>query len=220
MIDAPVSFPGYCVRINDVSGASYGDRISMLTAVEDYSRIHGLHHNGDRMENPHFHLVITTTVKEKAFRARMVKVFNAGKGNGHMSIKLWNGDEKALSYLYHEEGSNPSSFLVNKGYDVDDIHRFKEQHAQIAKEVKKNNNKASWKLIDEAFKEFDGEYIPTEYEVFTWLIKECLKRDKYIPTDFQAKSYVKTIRMRKSLHMGQVSHFIDEEYARIFRAFQ
>jgi len=103
-------FKGFLVRIDALE--TYREKILMLTAVEDYLSILGVQHQGVTKENPHFHLVVESTLDLQAFRKRMKKIFNLSKGNGNMSIKPWDGNEDAYSYLFHEDPN--SSILVSK----------------------------------------------------------------------------------------------------------
>ena len=65
----------------------YAEKMLMLKSVTDYEAIVAIKHKGASGENPHYHMVVRTHIKDQAFRVRMRKVFDQGKGNGHMSIQ-------------------------------------------------------------------------------------------------------------------------------------
>ena len=100
-----MDYNGYCVRVDARDG--YAEKMLMLKSVTDYEAIVAIKHKGASGENPHYHMVVRTHVKDQAFRVRMRKVFDQGKGNGHMSIKPWDGNIDAISYLFHENEDEP-----------------------------------------------------------------------------------------------------------------
>lgn len=212
---------GYCVRVNDrpVEGLekSYWKRIQELNDVE-YTHIIAVKHNGDDKENPHFHIVIKTQVKAQAFRVRMKKLFPEGKGNAHMSIKPWDGNEDACSYLFHEDGVNANSYV--KGWTSDDVNRFQQRNIKVKDEVEKAKGKASYKLEEDAYNVLSALPNPPRDDIS---IAKCVVRcafdnDKYVPNDWLLKSIVSRIQFR--LCGGNVEEedsFIDFYVRRVFK---
>lgn len=183
---------GFCVRLQALEG--YREKIVMLASQEDYRVVFSVRHTGKKGDNPHYHIVIVTNVKSQAFRVRMKKIFADGKGNEHMSIKRYDGDTKAFSYCYHETGVEE---FVRKGITDDQIRQFKEQNAQIRKEVDKAKDKASWTLEQdciEAFKEW--QIVPTERDVADRLVRLAFERGKYVPNPYLARQIIANIRFK------------------------
>jgi len=176
------------MRLNIIE--SYEDKVRALAMTEDYTKVLAISHKGEKGENPHYHITFLTNVKPKAFRARMVKTFDLGKGNQHMSIKEWDGKDEANAYMFHEKGYR---MILNKGYSEDDILRFIKINEEVTKKVEKAKEKASWKLeeilVNKITLEVDKERIKrmTSRDIAYYVLRECFESDKYQPNDFQLK---------------------------------
>jgi len=181
---------GYCVRIDDRE--LYIEKIKSLELSTDYTKILGARHEGVKTENAHYHIVIATQCKDKAFRARMVKIFDKGKGNGHMSIKPWDGNEDACSYLWHEEID--AKICINKGFSETDINRFKERNIQVQKLVKEAKGKASALLEEEVIKYLQKHDDPLT--IASAIVRLALRTGKYLPNDFMLKNMTDKVMFR------------------------
>lgn len=176
---------GYCLRVDAHEG--YRDKLNSLKFDKDYKAIVVVKHDGAKGENTHYHAVIRTEVKPQAFRARMKKIFDAGKGNGHMSIKPWDGSIDAVSYLYHED---PNAVLVLQ-YNVEDeyIKQAKERNKAVTSMVLANKAKASWHLEDAVWEQIKdrsldgrpGWRVMDETVIARILILLALRSGKYVP---------------------------------------
>jgi hypothetical protein len=179
---------GYCVRLDQRE--SYDERILALCFCEDYEVILGFKHKGDTKENEHYHLVIKTQVKMKAFRARFVKIFDKGKGNGHMSIKPWDGADEAFSYMFHE-GGKP---VVNKNVTAANLEKYEKMNVEIQKIVKEAKGKASYLLEDEAVKALTKDADPIT--ICNTILGLALRTGRYLPGDFLLKTMVDKVYFR------------------------
>lgn len=94
-------FNNFFIRINEQPG--YQDRLTELSTMSRFPIFLAIKHQGLKKENPHFHIILQTLQKLGTFRTYLKTKFTEGKGNGHMSIKSWDGNERAIQYLYHEE---------------------------------------------------------------------------------------------------------------------
>lgn len=185
---------GYCIRIDAREG--YSDKIRMLVAVPEYESIVGVKHQGATQENPHYHLVIRTQIKEQAFRVRMKKIFNEGKGNSHMSIKFWDGSHKSYSYLFHEDGN--ATLIVQHNVSDEIIAEARLRNEQVQLEMAKAKERASWKLEDEVYELFANKPL-TEYmddDIAKEIILLALRSGRYMPNDYLLKSMTRKIAFR------------------------
>jgi len=192
-----MDFIGYCVRVDAMDG--YSDKIPMLKAHTDFESIVAVKHRGATKENPHFHLVIKTNVKDQAFRVRLRKIFDQGKGNGHMSIKPWDGRREAVSYLFHED---PDAVLVLQ-HNVSDetIAEARAINRQISQMVADAKTKASWRaeeivyeqIVQERKKEFTH---LTDTQIGQRLIITCLRSGKYTPQPWLIRAMTQRIQFR------------------------
>lgn len=185
---------GYFMRLNQLDG--YGEKVTMMKMCDDYEKIAVVKHRGDSKENPHYHLVIQTSVKAQAFRVRMKKTFPDGKGNGHMSIKEWDGSMDCLSYLFHEE-PDCDLFMV-KGFTDYEVQSARDRNARVQEEISKSKEKASWRLenvVYEHFKKLGGMY-PDDRSVAVEVLLTAWRDGKYAPNDYLLKAIVGKILFR------------------------
>lgn len=83
----------------------------------------------------------------------MKKIFDQGKGNGHMSIKPWDGSNDACSYMFHEPDAQ---IVVRKGVSDAQLVEFKARNQHVQAEVTKAKEKASWTIEEEAYQRLKG----------------------------------------------------------------
>lgn len=210
-----MEYNGYCVRINAYDG--YADKIAALRLVADYESIVAVKHRGDTGENPHYHIVIKTQVKDQAFRVRMKKVFDQGKGNAHMSIKTWDGNIDAIAYLFHEDDNAP--LVVQYNVSDETIEKARARNREVKLKVEEAKTRASWRLEDEVFDQIRTGN-PTQDEIAKALILTSLRSGKYMPNDYLLKSMVTRIQFR--LCNGDIAaeeQFADGVVWRIFHKY-
>jgi len=184
---------GYCVRVDALDG--YLEKIQMLHACSDYKSIVAVKHHGSKGENQHYHLVIQTQVQSQAFRVRMRKIFDAGKGNGHMSIKPWDGNNDALAYLFHED--EESVLLVQHNVSDETIATCRARNREVAALVNASKSKASWLLEEVVFQQLkDIPFVP-EATIGQQLILSALRNGKYVPQPWHIKAMTHRIQFRK-----------------------
>ena len=183
---------GYCMRLKKCE--EYEQRVQALEFVTDYLTILCYEHQADK-EDPHdhYHLVIATAVELKAFRKRMVKVFDKGKGNGHMSIKPWDGRDEAFSYLFHE-GSEKQ--ILNKGHPSARIQQFRELNVKVQALVKESKKKASYLLEDEVMNDSSLNKDSSAIDIGIAIVRTALLGNKYHPNDFLLRLMVDRVRFR------------------------
>jgi len=177
------------MRLDDRDG--YHERLQALKLSTDYMSILGVKHTGSSKENPHYHLVIQTQVKDKAFRARMVKVFDKGKGNGHMSIKPWDGADEAYSYMFHE-GAKKADIIHN--ITDERISHFMKLNSQVQGLVSEAKKKATFLLETEVLQFLNKE--SDEFDIGKQIVTLALRTGKYLPSDFQLRSMVDKVQFR------------------------
>jgi len=198
---------GYCLSI-DSKYDGYLDLVKRLGEVEDYIRILGVSHKGDSADpNPHWHIVIATECKEKAFRKRMKNVFDKGKGNGHMSLKPWDGRVEAYSYMFHEDAEN-ADIVINKGHSEEDISKYISMNNKVQVLVNEAKKKASYRLEALALEYFKREDVsnPGMAEVAYKIMEIALDNDMYPPSDWHLKAMA--IKVSYTLSNGEHRHYL------------
>lgn len=191
---------GYCMRVDALEG--YADKLAPLTLNQDYTAIVAMKHHGSTKENAHYHLVIRTQVAQQAFRVRMRKIFDQGKGNGHMSIKPWDGNIDAIAYLFHED--EDANVLVQHNVDDDTITTARARNKAVTAMVVANKAKASWHLEDVVWEQIadranDGHpswRLMDEEIIAERMILIALRSGKYVPQAWHLKAMVTRLQFK------------------------
>jgi len=187
-----MEFFGWCIRIDALDG--YKEKLSMLTCHKDFESIIAVQHRGSSKENLHYHLVVKTKVEDQAMRVRMRKIFDKGKGNGHMSQKRWDGNEDAISYLFHEDAD--TELLLSHNITDEQITRCKERNLDVRKVVEEAKNKASCKLEPIVLKMLDRKYGHSDHHIAKLLFLTALRMGKHAPNSYQCKRMVASIQFQ------------------------
>ncbi|UAU47003.1 Rep [Chicken proventriculitis-associated circular virus 14] len=190
---------GYCLRVQALEG--YGLKISSMTLNDDYAALLAVKHEGSSGENPHYHVVVKTKVNAQAFRVRMKKLFPDGKGNQHMSLTSWDGNDKALSYLFHEDPDGKP--LARKGVDDEYLARLRIMNQKELTQVAAAKSKASHTLEEDAFIHFqaiakkkgDSKYIQHK-EIVAYMILFALRNGKYPPQAWLCRAMAYKVKFR------------------------
>jgi len=201
---------GYCVRITEYP--TYGDKITALTMTTDYESILSFKHAGEKKENPHFHLVVRTQCKLKAFRARFVKIFDLGKGNEHMSIKPWDGNNEAYSYMFHEAPQGVPFLAHNVSNEQ--VEEFRQMNLKVQEVVSKARGKASFLLEDIVLGHLEKGQNYTDFDIGCLIIKQAFASEKYHPNDFQLRLMVDRIQYKRHDVDSNEQTFVVEEIVR------
>jgi len=188
-----MNFEGYCIRVQAMDG--YGQRMKDLSTVSDYQAMVAVKHRGSTGENEHYHAVIKTQVKDQAFRVRMKKVFDKGKGNAHMSIKPWDGNIDAISYLFHEdEDAKP---FVKHNVTDETIEKAKARNREVQEKIETAKKRASWTIEQELLEHYiKTKRSPDIHTIAKDIVLHALRMDKYVPNDFLLKSMASKIQFK------------------------
>jgi len=184
---------GYCLRVDALDG--YGDKLPLLALCSDYKSIIAVKHKGNKGENPHYHLVVRTQIQQQAFRVRMRKIFDQGKGNGHMSIKQWDGNNDAISYLFHEDEN--TTILVQHNISDETVAQARARNRQVAEMVNASKAKASWQLEEIVYEQLKSDSPNTEQYVGQQIILTALRHGKYVPQPWHVRAMTERILFRK-----------------------
>jgi len=190
---------GYCLRVQALEG--YADKITALALTPDYTAVLAVKHNGSTGENPHYHVVVKTKVQPQAFRVRMKKTFPDGKGNQHMSLTSWDGNDKALSYLFHEEPNVQP--IIRKGITDAYLQELRTLNEKELTQVATAKRKASHTLEDDAFEHFSAlikkghkaMFIPDK-DIAAFMILFALRNGKYPPQPWLCRAMTFKVKFR------------------------
>lgn len=212
---------GYCLRVDARDG--YCEKIVSLSHFS-YDAVIAVRHKGATGENPHYHLVIRTDVKPQAFRVRMKNIFTDGKGNGHMSIKAWDGNNDAISYLFHEDPE--AQLIVRKGITDELIDRCKERNARVQEAIKEAKKSASHTLEDQVYELISSGQVKInciydeqfELEVAKQVLLTAFRSNKYPPNDWLLRSITGKIVFRlKEGDVEKEERYCENIVKRVYR---
>jgi len=173
----------------------YAARLSGLALNPDYQAIVAVKHRGKSGENEHYHMVVKTQVKDQAFRVRMRKVFDKGKGNGHMSIKPWDGNIDAVSYLFHEDEN--AELVVRHNVTDEAIEKARARNREVQAKVEQAKSRASWTIEQDLLEHYiKTKQSPDIHTIAKDIVLHALRKDKYVPNDFLLKAMASKIAFK------------------------
>lgn len=204
---------GYAIRIQAYEG--YLDKLKAM--AQAYNWICAISHKGDKKEpNPHYHIVIKSTLEDGTIRKRLKVLFDKGKGNEHMSLKKWDGNLKAISYLFHEDPDG--ELLISRGLTEEYILQARNLNKMTLVEVAKAKGKASWTLEEDVIKELEREG-KTFQHITNWDIARrmyliALRNGKYPPTKWTCIG----MTQRVMFHFAEGKPDLENDLAQRFAA--
>lgn len=144
----------YYIRVTDNPG--YEGRIRSV--MHQTETMLGVFHTGKQGNNPHWHFAISCDVRNKeALRARLRKEWSVPKS---ISIREWDGERKALCYLFHEKEKGTFKVVAQKGYTDEEVEEYKKEsytkgpRNEDGSTKKKKEKSFSEKMVEDALEEF------------------------------------------------------------------
>ena len=192
-----------------------------LQVAPDTVRILGAYHIGDKKENPHIHFAIETltVIQKQSFVVRLKKLFEIASSNKTlMSCVPWDGQDAVFSYLYHEDDTNPEwEIVVNKGYNEEDLERFKSMNKMVQKVIEVNKQKAPGRCVEKLLRFYESEgYAPTRADIITKLLEWIRDGEMYEPGNFQLEKYMEEVYL-KTRPKAEWQDYVDGRVASILR---
>lgn len=210
-----MEFEGFCVRVQAMDG--YAEKMRMLSKTADYQAIVAVRHRGASGENEHYHMVVKTQVKDQAFRVRMKKVFDKGKGNAHMSIKTWDGNIDAISYLFHEDGD--ARPIVQHNVSDETIEKARERNREVQTKMEEAKKRASWTIEEELLESYRQRKVkPDLHTIAKDIVLHALRKDKYVPNDFLLKAMASKLLFKlQEADLDREEEFAISYISRVYR---
>lgn len=182
------------------------DYEKLILEMEDMGEMFVIKHQGKKKNNPHFHFAIKTNVKKDAYRKRLKNIFTKGKGNGHMSLKDWDGEDVYIQYLLHEcselKEVKENIVLDSIGYDDATLELLLARSRNIVDGMKANNPVNVVQKIIERLTE-EKVFKPTPGLIFHMILDWYANQEgKWFPNRFQMDNYITYI-------LGQMSRIAD-----------
>lgn len=167
------------------------DKLSTIQGWIDFSGMMvGLHH-GDKQGAPHGHIAIRlkSELQKQSADVRFKKLFDvAGR---QYSSKPWDGNIKALSYLYHDKKGEVINHMNLSDKEIDDIKSLNEE---IQKVVEVNKGRSSHKVVDYVMGQANEGW--SRYEIGQCILRAVAQGLFYDPGDFVLERYINEIELR------------------------
>lgn len=179
----------YAVRITECIG--FQERLEDVFTSELFTRVLCVRHTGRKSKNPHFHLVLDATfdIQTETYQKKLKKYF---PGERKVSVKEWDGDNKACSYLFHE-GTDE---LFSKGFTPKEIEIFKLQDIAIRDDLQSKGPKNVCVIVAKQYTELPKDKW-THYSKFQrigYLIFDYYREQgDWIPNKYQMERYIRQV---------------------------
>lgn len=166
-------------------------KLPELQATIGYSGMFvGLHKpdNNDDNEHCHIALKLSLELQKQSLDTRIKKIF--GVSGANYSSKVWDGDNRALSYMYHEEKAE----IINKlGLSDAEISELKRTNEIVQKQVELAKEKASHKILDYALSKCDVSM--SRYEIGEVILTAVMDGLFHHPGTFRLNTYILEVEL-------------------------
>ena len=183
----------YAIRVTH--NQLYEDHLPQTFPEEEFSEVLGVYHTGKSRTNPHMHIIIKTNILLQTLRKKLKAAWTLGQGNGHMSIKKFDGARKGYSYMFHEHERSGFRVVMNRGFTGGELEEFISHHQVTIKSIKDNSpNQILERIAEKLLREkpnkhqydYDdlgpliwndlrerGQWMPNKFQMERWLMKLC-----------------------------------------------
>ncbi|UAU46998.1 Rep [Chicken proventriculitis-associated circular virus 3] len=151
----------------------------------------GFHH-GDKQGAPHAHfaLRLKSDGQKQKIDARMKTLYGVEKSQ--YSSKIWDGNNDALSYLYHDKNGEVLNELGLSEEQCSDLRRVNDK-VQVV--VEENKKRASNRIVDYIIESTET---TDRYEIARMILEAVADGQFYDPGDFQLEKYINEIELKNS----------------------
>lgn len=191
-----------------------------LREMVDYHSSAIGYHIGNKTKKPHAHIALqlNTLLQKQSIDVRIRKIFDV-KGSDYSS-KPWDGNIKALSYLYHDKAGKVEINMELTDDEKKEISTLADVYDTIVNTAK---TKASNKLLDivlEHIKESNRKW--TEREIIDFIIRRVRAGLSYSMPQLKMECLLQDIMLRQQsndLTYGEevVDKYVDQFFLRYRR---
>lgn len=175
---------------------------SKIPTVEswiDYRSMMVGYHHGDKNGAPHAHicLILSSELQKQSLDTRMKKLFGVEKQQ--YSSKVWDGDRKAMSYLYHDAEGEVVNMM---GLTDEEVEGLKTLNRDIQKVVAVNKGKASHRVVEYVMEKWmsGGGVSWTRWEIGDCILRAVSEGQFYDPGDMLLERYINEIELKMNAH--------------------
>jgi len=187
--------------------------ITTMMGWIDTEKLVAAFHVGDKTEKEHIHiaLVLSHELQKQSIDVRIKQLFGV-KGQGQYSNKLWDKADECIAYMFHEK----EAWIISKGYEQDELDKFKALNESVQKVVAVNRERASCKLVDKLIQEFTQKEDVTEWALFQCAMNWIREGMYYHPGMFILKKYIEQVFIQVSTP-AQFDLYTSTQFQNLFR---
>lgn len=167
---------------------------SKLTTMREWidfnGALVGLHH-GDKAGAPHGHICLKLKVQfqKQTIDVRFKKLFDVS--GAQYSSKVWDGDQKCMSYLYHDKGAKVINYM---GLSSEELTALETLNNDIQKVVAVNKGRASHKVVEFVMGKANSGW--TRRQIGECILRAVALGEFYDPGDFALERYINEIELK------------------------
>lgn len=157
----------------------------------DYEGMMVGYHHGDKRGAPHAHICLSlkTELQKQSVDTRFKKLYDVSGST--YSSKPWDGDKKAMSYLYHD----PKGEVVNEmGLTESELAELTNLNTEIQKVVEVNKGRASHKVVEYVLAQANSGW--SRYDIGECILRAVAQGEFYDPGDFALERYINEIELK------------------------
>lgn len=166
-------------------------------------------HEGRAKDNVHYHIVgefkgksvdVASNFLRRLFGVKNPKHPGRSK-NGFLSCKAWDGDPKAVSYLFHEDKDAP--LLIQYNFTDEYVQMCRDLNITIKAEIKGSKQarvRVHQDIVNEVSVFLRKRYVETSQpcshkDIFMEYMRHCTQRQVNHPGKFQIEGYIRKIQL-------------------------
>lgn len=152
-------------------------------------------HNGESSDpNPHYHFTLSTEpLLLPTLRARLNRIFDSAKGNGHLSIKPWDGEIQANAYMFHE--SPDGAPYINKGYTDEQLDTFRSYNNTV-QTIRSQKPTLTNMITRNLLRQYTEEqFVYTLDQALEDIIQFSIDHNRHVPTPIKIAQIYNTARL-------------------------
>jgi len=168
-------------------------KVEVLRSWIDHQHSAVGYHIGTKTDKPHAHIVLNLLkgLQKQSLDVRVKQLFGV-KGSDYSS-KIWDGNHKALSYLYHDKGGEVDMKIPMTPDELAHVQALVEVYKEMVNDKKQ---KASTRMVDKILLEIQNKGPQTELQIYERIFTGVSEGEWYNPA-FNLRKYVEEILLRQ-----------------------
>lgn len=179
------------------------EKIKVLREQIDTDDMMVGYHIGEKGGRPHAHIALKlkSEPQKQSLDVRLKRLFGDPPRSDYSS-KIWDGNEDALAYLYHDKAGRVAPF---KHLQIADIERLKSRNEDVQKIVAENKTRASNRMVDYALEKIkEAGYAWNEDEILQCYVAAVQEGCFHHPGTPLLERYIVEVMIRQDTSFDNV----------------